>query len=174
MAYVHRSLIALLFLSLSSYAISADDWQRIRSDSGSLLLKGATDKRVLQVRGKWLSSGSYNLPRIALVNAAWILCEEATGTCRESNAQVAKTRNAALDIPPILSVSEYRYEILEWSKDVVVAKRVTDAGQIDATLTVNHKSGSISLTHRERPDNNAYFQPAEQTYTMKIDMLFGS
>jgi hypothetical protein len=169
-----RSLVAILLFSLPSYAFSSDDWQSIRSDSGSLLLQAAPAARVLQVRGKWLSSGSYNLPRIAPVNATWILCEEATRLCRESNAQVAKARNTSSAIAPMLSVSEYRYEILEWSKDTVVAKRITDTGLIDATLTINHKSGSISLAHRERPDNNGYFQPSEQIYSIKIEMLFGS
>jgi hypothetical protein len=153
-----------------AFAQAQSSWQSIRIGDGSLLY---TDKDVT-VRGNWKALGDYRIPIIASINASHIYCNRSSMTCIESTARVSPLPNRDPDAPPFLYAHTFEYQIQEWSKQAIIAKRMNPRGlPVDMTLTIDATAGKLKLEWKDQPKADGYFQPSEQQFELVAKDRFG-
>jgi len=171
-----RTSIAVLALSLGSAAVMAtaarasDDWRDIKVDPGSLFYS----EKSVKVRGSWKPAGDYKHPRVSKLNSFAIHCERAENTCYESQAQVHLLRISEPGSPPHLQAFGFEYQILQWSREAIVAKHVDRRGSpMDMTLTIDSKNGYVRVEWKDKPEAEGWFVPVEQQFEMRTHNHWG-
>jgi hypothetical protein len=165
--------IAAMALSFGCVALAQaqSSWQSIRIGDGSLLY---SDKDVT-VRGTWKAIGNYRIPFIDGINASHIYCDRSSMKCVESTARVSPLANRDPDTPPFLFAHTFEYQIQEWSKRTITARRISPRGlPVDASLTIDVPGGILKLTWKDHPKPDGFFQPSEQQFELVAKDRFGS
>ena len=166
-----RVLLTTLTVGLSALAQASDDWRDIQAGDSSLLYSESH----VDIRGNWKATGDYKFPRVAALNVSYIHCNHVAMTCVESQAGVEQLRNRDAHSSPYLSVYAIEYEIEQWSKTSIVAKRVNPRGlPVDSTLYINSTTGRVRLEWKDRPNSDRYFVPAEQQFEMLARNHYGT